>query len=558
MTLRTLSLCLIAASGLMAQSWPKTVVETTNHEHTSTVAEISSYMDALIKAAPALVAYHPQNAPKTTETGKPLLAWRVPATGGNPLKVYINANIHAGEVEGKEAVLFIVREILQGAHPDIRRNIDLVVCPAYNADGTDALDPANRTHQPNPKSGVGPRENAFGLDLNRDMMKAAAVNTRWLLAMYRDYDPDCTIDLHSTNGSRHGFHITHAPAHGTGGDLILAGFNRRMIVEVRDSLNAKGLPTYDYGNFRMDSDRQPVRWETDSLGQNMVSNYPILENRLGVLVETYVYRSYEERIEDNVKFVLEKLRWMAQHKEEIQRERKQAADRWAGALAKGNPQLPLKAKLAETETYSFEVFEFARDDEGRPLRDEKGRYVGEKTSRRLTLPSFVTFEWTDYVTAPVGYLVDAAYADKIRPLLEAHGVKVLSGSQRPKDEAVLHFHETERRVSPGAYQGVFTLSLSGAWRPELPARRAAYSWKSEDLDNALYVPVNQPQGRLAFYLLDPRAPDGLVFWGLFNSSVIRGPGMWGEGPRFPILAVGINAAGPPNEANTKVTDNREE
>ena len=557
MMLRTL-LCLIAATGLMAQSWPRTVVETTNYERTSTVADVRSYMDALAKAAPALVAYTPPNAPKATETGKPLLAWRLPATGNNPVKVYINANIHAGEVEGKEAVLFIVRDILQGLHPDIRQNIDLVVCPAYNADGTDALDPANRVHQPNPKSGVGPRENAFGLDLNRDMMKAAAANTRWMLAMYRDFDPDCTIDLHSTNGSRHGFYITHAPAHATGGDSALAEFNRKMIVEIRDGLNTKGLPTYDYGNFRMDGDRQPVRWETDALGQNMVSNYPLLENRLGVLVETYVYRSYEERIDDNVKFVFETLRWMARNKDKIQRERKLAQDRWTGALAKGNLQLPLKAKLVETETYTFETYEFARDEQGRPLRDERGRYIGEKTSRRLMLPSFVTFEWTDYVTAPVGYLVDTAYADRIRPLLEAHGVKVLSGSQRPKDEAVLHFHETERRVSQGAYQGVFTLSLSGAWKPELPARRAAYPWTSEDMDNALYVPINQPQGRLAFYLLDPRAPDGLVFWGFFTSSFMRGQGMWGEGPKFPILAVGVNATGPPNEAAPRVANGIEE
>jgi len=550
--------CLITAVGLMAQEWPKTVVETTDYESTSTVADIRSYMDSLARIAPALVAYHPQSAPKTTETGKPLLAWRVPATGGNPLKVYINANIHAGEVEGKEAVLLIVRDILQGKHPDIRRNIDLVVCPAYNADGTDALDPANRFYQPNPKSGVGPRENVFGLDLNRDMMKAAAANTKWMLAMYRDFDPDCTIDLHSTNGSRHGFYLTHAPAHGTGGDRVLAEFNRKMIVEIRDSLNTKGFPTYDYGNFRLDSNRQPIRWETDSLGQNMVSNYPLLENRLGVLVETFIYRSYEERIDDNVKFLLETLRWMARHKEKIQRERKQAHDRWADALTKGNLQLPLKAKLQETETYTFEAFEFARDEQGRPLRDERGRYIGERTARRLTLPSFVTFEWTDYVTAPVGYLVDRAYSDRVLPLLEAHGVKVLPGSQRPKNEALLHFHETERKISPGAYQGVFTLSLGGAWRPELPASRAAYSWKPEDLDNALYVPVHQPQGRLAFYLLDPRAPDGLVFWGFFNSSFIRGPGMWGEGARSPILAVGISAAGHPNEANTKVTDGREE
>ncbi|MCL1893354.1 MAG: hypothetical protein FWG02_03815 [Holophagaceae bacterium] len=541
------------------QNWPKTVVETSNFEQTSKVADIRAFMDALAKFAPDLKAYQPPNGPKATESGKPMLAWRIPATGDNSLKIYINSNIHAGEVEGKEAIQFVVREILQGKHPEIRKNIDLVFCPAYNADGTDALSTANRLNQPNPKSGVGPRENIFGLDLNRDMMKAAAANTRWLLAMYRDFDPDCVIDLHSTNGTRHKFHITHAPAHATGGDLALAAFNKKLLVEIRENLKAKGLPTYDYGNVRMNSDRQPTSWETDSLGQNMVSNYALLENRLGILVETLVYRSYEDRIADNIKFVLETLNWMVRNKAQVQQQRREADQRWVYEYTKGDPEIPLKARLVETETYTFETYEFTRNEEGRPLRDANGRYqIDEQTTKVMTLPSRVTFEWADYVTAPVGYLVDCAYAEKIKPILEAHGVKVLPGTQRPKDETLLHFHESERKISNGAYQGVFTLSLSGSWKPEMPARRVAYSWEPEDLDKALYVPVKQKMGKLAFYLLDPRAPDGLVFWGYFNSSLIRGQGMWGEGPRSPILALGIKAAGNPSEVNTQVNKTIEE
>ena len=550
-------LCLAAATSLMAQSWPKTIVESTNYQRTSTIADIRAYMDELARAVSALRPYHPQNAPRTTETGKPLLAWRLAATGKNPLRVYVNANIHSGEVEGKDAIQVVIREILQGKRPDIRQNIELVVCPAYNADGTDALNPANRPYQPNPKSGVGPRENAFGLDLNRDMMKAATANTRWMLAMYRDFDPDCVIDLHATNGSRHGFHVTHAPAHCLGGDDALADFNRRLLIEIREKLNSEGMPTYDYGNFRLDENRQPVAWETETIRQNMVSNYAMMENRLGVLVETFAFRSYRDRVADNIVFILETLDWLAENREAVRRERKHADERWAGLCAKGNVELPLKGKMVETEMYNFEAHEYALDEQGRPLRDEYGNYTGEKKITLLTLPSFVAFEWTDHVPAPLGYLVDRVFADKVRPVLEAHGIKVLSGAQRPKDETIMYFHETDRSISQGAYQGVFTLTLNGEWKPELPEKRAAYLWETEDLDNALYVPINQPMGRLAFYLLDPRAPDSLVFWGFFTSSFVRGQGMWGEGPRCPILAVGANAASAVNEAVDAINDREE-
>jgi len=137
-----------------AQHWPLTVPESSDYQRTSKVAEIHAYMEALKKAAPALAHYAPPNAPAATEAGKPLLAWRLPATGKDPIKVYVNANIHAGEVEGKEAIQIVLREILQGKHPEIRQSIELVTCPAYNADGTDALDPATAPGSPTPKAAL--------------------------------------------------------------------------------------------------------------------------------------------------------------------------------------------------------------------------------------------------------------------------------------------------------------------------------------------------------------------------------------------------------------------
>ncbi len=112
------------------------------------------------------------------------------------------------------------------------------------------------------------------------------------------------------------------------------------------------------------------------------------------------------------------------------------------------------------------------------------------------------------------------------------------GSARPKNLPVLHFQEVGRKVSPSAYQGVFTLELQGAWKHEPTLKKLQLTWDPADLDRALYIPLDQPLGRLAFYLLDPRSTDSLVFWGAFHSALIRGDGMWGEPPRFPILAVG--------------------
>ena len=504
----------------------QTVPEASAWSKTSTTANVAAFMAQLAKSHPALTPYTPPGAPTRTESGKPLQAWRLPATKPGALRAYLNGNIHAGEVEGKEAIQLLLREVLQGQHPELRERIEFVVMPCYNVEGTDALDPAHRRYQPNPTSGVGRRETDRGLDLNRDAMKAETANTRWFLAMLEDFDPHAVFDLHTTNGSTHGFHLTWAPALTLGGDPALLSFNRKLLVEVRDQLKAQGLPTWDYGNFEPDSrSGKPIeRWESyDPLPRYLV-NYAGLQGRLGILSEAYVYRTFEQRVRETRAFVLQSLRWMAAHPGEVE----QATAVRLRTLHAGDT-LPLAARLVETEKAPFEVVELERNAEGLPLA-EKGR-------RTLTLPSLTTFQDLPEgrAQAPAGFLVDGAWADRVESLLEAHGVRVLPGTARPALPPAF-FSESGRRVGPRAFQGVFELELQGRWTPDAPKGHAA--WTAPDLDRALWIPLDQPRGRVAFYLLDPRSPDSLVHWGLFHSVLLRGG--WGEATRFPIVAVGLS------------------
>lgn len=531
-------------------NWPQTRFEQNNYQSTSTVADVAQFMAALQKHDATLKPYAPKNAPRTTETGQALNAWRLASTGKAPLRVYINAGIHAGEVEGKDAMQLIMRELVQGKYPELRLALDIVTLPTYNADGADAQEPLNRRYQPNPNSGVGPRENAFGIDLNRDMMKATAANTRWMLAMYQDFQPAAVFDLHTTNGSYHGFHITYEPAWATGGDAPLQALNRTMLTDVRAVMEKAGMPTYDYGNFRYNKEKQIDGWESAFSSPNLVSNYPTLQYALGVLVETYVYRSFKERIEDNRRYVVELLRWLAQHKDEITREQAAARHRWAGQWQTQQARLPLRTEMTLAETYRFEVVD--------PIKDANGQIVGEKSRTATNLPAYVAFKAVDEISIPQGYLIDPAYAEKIRPILQAHGLIILPGSQRPKDQPLMYFHESERSIAKDSFQGIFTAQIKGEWKAQLPEKRTGYTWNDQTLDKALYVPLNQPLGRLGFYLLDPRSADGLVYWGHFHAYFARGKGMWGEPPRQPILALGLSAANQASGAAAAKTERVQE
>ncbi|HTL98314.1 MAG TPA: hypothetical protein VL181_05860, partial [Holophagaceae bacterium] len=310
-----------------------------------------------------------------------------------------------------------------------------------------------------------------------------------------------------------------------GGDAGVGAMNRALLSDVRAKLEQQGLPTYDYGNLGpREHDPAPTEWTTFEAFPRYLSNYPGLRNRLAILSEAYVYDTYPQRIADTKAFVLACLDWLAAHTEEVKTAEAKADAAWM----KGRPELPLKAEMVKTEDHAFTVVD--------PIWDADRKLVGEKGRREVTLPSFVTFEGRDFVKPPAGYLVDPAYAFKVRPVLEAHGIRVFPGSSRPK-APLGYFVESNRTLAKEAFQGVFALDLQGGWSLQAPLKPMFQKWTGADLDGALWIPLDQKNGRVAFYLLDPRSPDGLVHWGFFDESLVRSDLAWGEPPRFPILAV---------------------
>src|SRR5438094_1409058 len=173
------------------------------------------------------------------------------AAASGKLVVYLQANIHGGEVEGKEAVLGLLRE-LAGARRELLRQLVILVAPDYNPDGNDALGPqaVNRSEQNGPEL-VGRRADGLNLDLNRDYFKAEAPETRASLArVYDAWHPALLADLHTTDGTLHGYHLTYSPPLEPDGPAGPTDFVRnQMLPALRKTLQDEyGAPTCDYGN----------------------------------------------------------------------------------------------------------------------------------------------------------------------------------------------------------------------------------------------------------------------------------------------------------------------
>ena len=195
----------------------KTTPEATGYKSTSTYDDVVKFMKTVDEASP-LIFYTTYGT--TTEgrampmavvgTGlKDASAAAVKATG--KLRVHIQANVHAGEVEGKESALVLLREFALGQHKDWLQSMVFLITPDYNADGNEKFALTNRQRQNGPINGMGTRANAQNLNINRDYMKLDTPEAKAFVKLWNDYDPQVGFDLHTSDGSAHGYLLTYSP-----------------------------------------------------------------------------------------------------------------------------------------------------------------------------------------------------------------------------------------------------------------------------------------------------------------------------------------------------------
>lgn len=426
------------------------------------------------------------------------------------LRVYLQGNIHGGEVPGKEALLMLVRELaVREGHPWLERMV-LLVAPIYNVDGNERVDLSNRPRQNGPLGGMGQRPNAQGLDLNRDHMKLDSPEARALTSMLNAYDPQVGVDLHTTNGTRHAYHLTYSPSLHPGTAPELDRLVRRdALARITEEIRREdGWEFYYYGNARRGSDGE-LGWYTFDHRPRFNNNYLGLRNRVAILSEAYAYATFEDRVAATRRFVEEILDWSADSAEEIR-----AAIQAAEAPLAGS-ELPLRATF-EASSEPVEILMGAVEELRHP-------YTGATLLNRLDsavvtpMREYGTFRATETGTVPDRYLVPVE-AEEALDRLEAHGIRT-SSLPEGANLRVEAFRVDSVSVSERVFQGRRERVVHGAWM----AMDTVVPPGTRVLETA------QPLGRLAFYLLEPRSDDGFANWGLLGDTT--------EMRRWPVLRV---------------------
>jgi hypothetical protein len=542
---------------------PPTKPEATGYKETSRATDVAQFLQAL-GALPHRERLTVSVAGKTTE-GRELQLVRVALPDSKPeslLRVLVVANIHAGEVEGKEAMQSLLRDLLFEKNKNVLDSIVLIVQPIYNADGNEKWGPQarNRGAQNGPEM-VGTRQNASGWNLNRDYIGADAPETKGAFAMLNKWDPDLFMDLHTTDGSIHGYALTYAPPL-TPTAVNVLPYSTKMLADIRQRmLDRHGFYVQDYGDFSrpgaarggggggrrgappagaapgdtggrggaarggggfgggrgpsleaMIADSIPSSGWAFSTYESLArygTNYYGLRNRLSVLSEAFSHDPFARRVASTYDFVSELLSYLAEHKREILAlEAKGDANvaAWARQTA-GAPQLSLKSRMDTTRIEDVRVEQIV------PLTDSTKREAGLGGARQRTgiiklvrMPVMASFTPTLTSTLPFAYAFDTAAARVLLPILAVHGIAVerldAPASVTAQSFAVDSVIERGRSETSRMLKDV-----TGKW--SAPATRSLRA-------GSYVVRAGQPRGLAAFYLLEPESEDGLAQWSIFD------------------------------------------
>jgi Zinc carboxypeptidase len=514
-SLLTVCLFLLYLS-LPAQSmWTDSLVitpERTAFQRTSTYADVVKFLNEVKKINSNI---HVFSMGKSLEgrdipvavLADPKITSAAEAKASGKLVLYIQGNIHAGEVEGKESVMILIRDILFGSKKYLLDNLVILFVPIYNTDSNDKMGKETRSSQEGSPIEAGQRENSQGLDLNRDGMKMEALETRALFQnVIVPWDPQIFVDLHTTNGTWHAYSLTWAPSYHSAGEYAPYDYtNNKMLPAISNTAREKyDLQFAPYGDYSVSEGWPLKNFYTYNHHPRYLVNHFGLRNRMAILSEAFAHERFYQRINSTYIFVSEILEYTNNHAAEIIATNKAAELATIknvtvnGGKAKKGVQFKMVPLQKLNNFITYDYF---------PITDANGKKKYIRTGKMVKYDDvnyYAKFDAVTESTVPRGYVIPAALAPIVANLI-MHGIKVdtLTKNQSFSGEI---FKVDSLLKEKNGFQKHHFVSLKGKFIP------ASQKFKKGDF----VINMAQPLSNLIFYLLEPQSDDGLAAWNFFD------------------------------------------
>jgi hypothetical protein len=416
--------------------------------------------------------------------------------------VMVEAAIHPGESEGKDAMLALFRDIIiHNTHNEFLDDVSVLFIPIFNVDGHERFTPYSRINQNGPTEG-GWRTTAHNLNLNRDFVKADAPEMQAWLRLFSKWEPEFFIDCHTTDGADYQYTLTYA-VEGYSNKMISNWIEKEYIPEISEAMDKVEQPIFPYVMFRRWHD--PRSGLFGGLASPRFSNgYSAVRNRPGLLIETHMLKDYKTRVIATYEMVYYTLRLLQPKKAELV-ELIDKAETYAASEKFRESPCVLKYSLSETDStmVTFKGIDYTVEKS-----DLSGgnwfRYNGKEMD--FELPFYNTIEPEIEVELPEAYIIPVQWQNII-DRLEWHGIKyyTLSDSENIEFETY-KFKNVEWRQSP--YEGRFSIQKLDIE----PIKRNIRFEKG-----SVVVPMNQANSYLIAFMFEPASEESFLRWGFFNT-----------------------------------------
>jgi hypothetical protein len=420
--------------------------------------------------------------------------------------ILIQNGIHSGEIEGKDACMLLLREMLVKKEKfNLLKNVILLIIPVFNVDGHERLSPFNRPNQNGPWM-MGWRTTAHNLNLNRDYMKADSPEMKSWLKLFSDWLPDFMIDNHTTNGADYQYHITYGLERQINISEFLSGW-------IKEKYLSNLIKKVEKDGFQI---TRYIELKGDKLTDGLI-DYPMLprfstgycavQNRICLLVETHSLKPFGNRVFSTLSIMTHTIDFINKNSRELVQLNKKADNNTINYYLKKGKVLPVDFEpTGEHQNFPFKGYESYEE-----YSEITGSNILLYTNNPVVyeIPIFNKVRIKNAVSIPTAYLVPKEFSFLV-DILTLHGIKhkVLTSSS---ELLIQKYRLANDEFTVFPYEGRQQVKFNVVLLEETVKVDAG----------TVIIPTNQRTLRVIVNLLEPMAPDSLIRWGFFNSFFER-------------------------------------
>ena len=418
--------------------------------------------------------------------------------------IMIQCGIHAGEIDGKDAMLMFVRDIvITKKYPNILDHVNLLILPIFNVDGHEKISPYNRINQNGPKE-MGWRVNALNLNLNRDYLKAESSEIKGWLGLFNEWMPDFFIDCHVSDGSDWPYTAMYEAEKNSNINKGIADWTKNIFVPYLQSESEKcGHPLIPYAGF-VDEFNINKGIQSGVMPPRLSTGYTAARNRQGFLIETHSYKDYKTRVDATYQLCRIVIELINNKEYSNLKKLNILADEETKNCYKNIETFPLQFKLNNEKSVPFQFRAYKMIKEKSIISGlEKRSY--EKTEEKYDIPYFCFPDVARSIKPPFGYIIPAQWSHLV-DILKLHGVEVKTFSEN-QTVPVTSFRLTDPKWSKNPYEGRHTVSYS----TEIEKKEALIK------SGSFFIPINQQSAKVIMFLLEPSSNESFVAWGYMDA-----------------------------------------